>query len=339
MKVRSKDEILNSMIDNFSLPYPVYEGTITHAIFSTVANAIAREYSIKDEEEKQIFLIDSRNEFLDKRAWEFGYDRKNGEFASGELTFEGTQGIVIPIGLKLKCNGIDFEVSESGQINDEGEGNAYVICTQLGNKGNIKAGTEFICDDMDFNKIYNANDLVGGIDIESDEDFNTRFFHTQRHKGTSGNEEHYEEWAKEVDGVTDAKATGLKNGNGTVEIVIAGKNNVVDELIINKVKEHIDITRPIGCKTTIKSMSDYSINITARIKTNSDIKSEFTYLANNYLNTCKENIVYSKLYSILANMSNVIDVLDFLVNDSKNNIKITTEQKAKVGILKIEVVD
>ena len=228
MQVRSKEEILEAMQDDFNFPVPVYEGTLTHAIFSCVANAIEREYTIKNEEEKQIFLVDARGEFLDQRASEYGYDRKDGEVASGYLTFEGSPGQLIPTELVLMCNGLEFVVSEGGQIGER-EGRAYVKAKNVGVAGNIKAGSEFTCESLQFDRIFNENNLKNGVDRESDEDFYTRVFYTQRNKGTSGNEDHYNEWAKSIDGVVDAKTTGEKNGPGTVEVVVAGKENVVSE--------------------------------------------------------------------------------------------------------------
>lgn len=341
MKVRAKEEILDSMVSNFKLPIPVYEGTLTYSIFSSVANAIAREYAIKDEEEKQIFLVDGRTEFLDKRASEFGYDRKDGELASGSVVFVGTPGTLLKDGLVVKCNGLEFVVSEGSEISSEGEGRAIVKAMEVGSSGNIKAGSDFTCEEIEFDRIFNENDFKNGVDIESDEDFYTRFFYTQRHKGTTGNEDHYNEWAKSVDGVVDAKSKGLKYGSGTVEVVVAGKNNVVDEDTIRRVREYIEVVRPIGPKVTVKSMSDYEVNIVARVKSKSDvesIKAEYTEIANRYLADVRDSIVYSKLYSLIAGMTSVDDVVDLSLNAAKENISITSEQKAKVGTVTIEVV-
>lgn len=341
MRVRSKKEILETMISNFNMDIPVYEGTITHAIFSSVANAIAREYSIKSEEEKQIFLVDGRSEFLDKRAGEFGYDRKDGEHASGSLVFVGTPGTLLKVGLLVKCNGLEFAISEGGEITSEGEGKATVKALLVGSAGNIRAGSDFTCEEMEFDRIFNENDFINGIDVESDEDFYSRFFYTQRHKGTTGNEEHYTEWAKSIDGVLDAKTTGLKNGHGTVEVVISGKKNVVDEDTIRRVKEYIETVRPIGPRVTVKSMSDYYVSISAKIRSKHDVnavKSEYIEIANKYLGEVKENIVYSKLYSLIAGLSTVDDVVELKVNGGSQNLKITSEQKAKIESITIEVV-
>ncbi len=341
MKVRSKDEILDSMISNFKLDIPVYEGTLTYAIFSSVANAIAREYAIKDEEEKQVFLVDGRAEFLDKRASEFGYDRKDGELASGSVVFAGAPGTLIKDGLIIKCNGLEFVVAEGGSISSEGEGRAIVKALEVGSAGNIKAGSDFTCEEMEFDRIFNENEFKNGIDIESDEDFYTRFFYTQRHKGTTGNEDHYNEWAKSVDGVVDAKTKGLKDGPGTVEVVVAGKNNVVNEDTIRRVKEYIEVVRPIGPKVTVKSMSDYVVNISARVKSKSEmatIRNEYIEVANKYLSDVRSSVVYSKLYSLIAGLSSVDDVVDLTINSGKSNLSITSEQKAKVGTVTIEVV-
>lgn len=337
MKLRSKEDILSSMINNFNMDIPIYEGTITHAIFSSVANAIAREYTIKDEEEKQIFLVDGRNNFLDKRAWEFGYDRKEGKNARGIITFVTASTEIVPEGLTISCNGVDFVTLHAGQLS-ENSVDIHIMAVNVGSAGNIKAESNFKCEEMYFERIYNKEDLTGGIDIESDEDFNTRFFYTQRNKGTSGNEDHYNEWAKEVDGVVDSKTTGLKYGNGTVEVVVAGANNVVSSEVVNATKVHIDSIKPIGVSVTVKSMSDYSLSITAKVKA-SDVKGiekEYRNIAGDYLLKSNE-VIYSKMYSLLANIESVADVVDFKINGSTSNIKIDSQQKAKIGDIKFEV--
>lgn len=342
MKVRSKDEILDSMISNFKLDIPVYEGTLTYAIFSSVANAIAREYTIKDEEEKQVFLVDGRAEFLDKRASEFGYDRKDGELASGSVVFVGSPGTLIKDGLIIKCNSLEFVVSEGGSISSEGEGRAIVKALEVGSAGNIKAGSDFTCEEIEFDRIFNENDFKNGIDVESDEDFYTRVFYTQRNKGTSGNEDHYNEWAKSIDGVVDAKTTGEKNGPGTVEVVVAGKENVVSEDILRKVREYIERSRPVGPKVTVKSMSNFDVDIVATVKSaaqSENLSNEYKILADEYLNSCKDTIVFAKLYSTLASMADVEDISSYKINNDIKNIPISSEQKARVRTVTIKVVN
>ncbi|WAW14741.1 baseplate J/gp47 family protein [Peptostreptococcus equinus] len=341
MQVRNKEEILESMISNFALDIPVYEGTITHAIFSAVALAIEREYSIKDEEEKQIFLVDGRYEFLDKRVSEFGYLRKEGEQAHGEVIFSGEIGYLIKDGLVISCNGLDFVVSEGGVIEENGEGKAIVKAIEVGAAGNIKAGSDFTCESHNFERIFNENDFINGIDIESDEDYYARFLFTQRHKGISGNVDHYDEWARSVDGVKNSKTTDLKYGPGTVEVIVAGKDNVVSEETVGRVKEYIESVRPIGASVTVKSMSNFDIDIVARIKSSTDsetIKSMYRSIGDNYLITCNKSIIFSKLYSLLATIPEVTDVISFTANGDINNILITSEQKPKIRNIKIEVV-
>lgn len=342
MIVRGKEEILESMLSNFSLQIPVYEGTITHAIFSSVANAIAREYSIKDEEEKQIFLVDGRTEFLDKRASEFGYDRKDGEPAVGDVIFQGDTGTLVKEELLIKCNGMDYRVVKGCTIGENREGRAVAMASNVGADGNIKAGSEFTCESQRFERIFAENDFKNGIDIETDEDFYTRFFYTQRHKGTSGNEEHYDEWAKSVDGIIDAKTTGLKNGAGTVEVVVSSKNNTVDGDTIKKVKDYIEKVRPIGASVTVKSMSDFEIDLNIKVKSHADmeiIKHRFLEDAEVYLENCSSNIVYSKLYSVLASIEEVEDVVLFELNGATVNISINSDQKAKLRNVSVEVVE
>lgn len=343
MIVRSREELRNSMINAFEMDIPVFEGTITYAIFSAVANAIAREYVIKDEEQKSVFVRSASGDFLDKRVEEFGYSRKLGSPSKGILKIEGLpQEQNIPEETILKCeNGMDFYILGTTYVKDEDEGVIEIeaYSTEIGFDRNIPAGLDFQTTEFNYDRIYNPDAFKGGLDTETDDDLKARFFHTQKNKGNAGNENHYEEWAKEVVGVYNAKATGEKEGAGTVELVVSDKNNTSDEELLNSVKQHVESQKPIGSKLFVKGMNELDINITAKIITDYDvelIQSNFFEEANEYLKKERDSIKYSKLYSILANSDNVTDVTEFKVNGDIKNISITTEQIGKLKDVKIE---
>ena len=341
MIVRSREELRNSMIDAFEMDIPVFEGTITYAIFSAVANAIAREYVIKDEEQKSVFVRSASGDFLDKRVEEFGYSRKIGTPSEGIIRIEGLpSGIFIDLDTELVCeNGMTFNIEGGITTDDTGIVESKAYSKEIGFDRNIPAGLDFQTTEFNYDRIYNPEEFKGGLDTETDDDLKARFFHTQKNKGNAGNENHYEEWAKEVVGVYNAKATGEKEGAGTVELVVSDKNNTSDEELLNSVKQHVESQKPIGSKLFVKGMNELSININAKILTEYDvelIQSNFFEEANEYLKKERDSIKYSKLYSILANSDNVTDVTEFKVNDDVKNIPITTEQIGKLKDVKIE---
>ena len=344
MHVRTKEELLNLMIENFDYDIDVYEGTLTYAIFSTVASAIEREYTIKDEEEKDIFIRDGHNKFLDERITEFGYERKDGEYAVGQVTFEGCQpNAWIPTDLELFCNGMKFIViQEDARANEEGIGKAMIRSEEVGLNKNIDSGQIFTTDKFSCNRIYNENAITGGVDNESDDDLRTRFFYTQRHKGTSGNVYHYEEWSKEVTGVDKAKVNPLKYGEGTVEVVVSGKSDKVTEDVLKNVKTHVEEVQPIGAKLTVKTMDYKELNISAKVKSYMDrdyIKGAFEDEVEEYLKSVHSEIVYTKLLSILAKMMEIEDVTEFKINEGRSNIQLKSEELPKLKNITIEVVE
>lgn len=345
MRVRNRDEILDSLIENFPIEdIPLYEGTFVYTLLSTLATAIEREYVIKDEEHKQIFIEDGYDEFLDKRVAEFGYTRKQGSNSSGVLTFIAPQGHIIPADLKVYCNGVEFELETTATVGADGECDINASSVDFGYNTNIKAGSDFTSEDKTIVRIFNKNNFVGGLDRENDEDLRTRFFYTQAHKPTSGNIYHYEKWAMDIDGVTKVKVKPLWNGNGTVKVIVSGKNGALEDDILNNVRDYINEKKPIGANVTIATMNKMPINININCtlidKISKDVlKQKISDIATEYLENNQNKINFLKLYALIIGIKEIDSVSEFNINSNKSDIEIDDESYPVVGNIVVEVGD
>ena len=107
-----------------------------------------------------------------------------------------------------------------------------------------------------------------------------RYFEALQEPATSGNVYHYKRWAKEVEGVGDAKAFGLWAGDNTVQVVIIDSDKQVpSEDTVARCQEYIDPgmagsgegEAPVGAYCTVTAAQGVPININATIEYTGDI--------------------------------------------------------------------
>ena len=336
-----KDRILND--ENIKkTELAVNEGSITNSMVSALSVEEAKLYIDMMNLFRIAFIEEGFYDYLDKRVNEFGIYRKEGEFATGEVEFKGTVGTRIDNGSIIRINGLDYSVIKDVVISETTEENKSPIqANEVGVQYNVPIGSVFLMAEeiTGLESIVATTEIEGGIDRETDEELRTRFYETQRNNATSGNVAHYEQWAKEVDGVYNAKVTPLWNGPGTVKVAIAGRNNKpVSEEIIEKCKAYLEEVRPIGATVTVVTPSELKINITANITLNSaysKVEAEAEVLARleEYLLTVTDKVLYSNIFAMLVNCDSIVDCTEVKINNQTSNINISAEQVATTGTI------
>lgn len=336
-----KDRILND--ENIKkTELAVNEGSITNSIVSALSVEEAKLYIDMMNLFRLAFIEEGFYDYLDKRVNEFGIYRKEGEFATGEVEFKGDIGTRIDNGSIIRINGLDYSVIKDIVISETIEENKSPIqANEVGVQYNVPIGSVFLMAEeiTGLESIVATTEVEGGIDRETDEELRTRFYETQRNNATSGNVAHYEQWAKEVDGVYNAKVTPLWNGAGTVKVAIAGRNNKpVDEEIIEKCKAYIEEVRPIGATVTVVTPSELKINIAANITLNSayskeQAEAEVLARLEEYLLTVTDKVLYSNIFAMLVNCDSIVDCTEVKINNQTTNINIDAEQVATTGTI------
>ncbi|HFQ8795936.1 TPA: baseplate J/gp47 family protein [Clostridioides difficile] len=341
------DVVKNRTLSNIDLDVYKGEGSFLNDMVSPINTELAKFYIELSYLHKKAFIEDNFDDFLDKRVNEFGVYRKLGTEATGEVTFEGKVGTVIPNGTIISYNELLFVVIKDIEIGSEIEQNTSPVqALEIGIRYNIPASTDFKLQDEinGITKIYNDLAFRGGTEIETDEELKERFYKIQKNQATSGNKAHYEEWALEVEGVYNAKIYPRWDGAGTVKVLIFGVNNqAVDSEVIERCREHIETEMPIGATLTVATPSILDISISATIKleigyTIDFVKESFLESINGYLINVNKEIIYTKVSAILASTEGLHDFSNLLLNNKAENITFEEDKVPSVTTLEFSEV-
>lgn len=337
--------IKQRILDNIALDIDKREGSILNTFASANAMSLAKAYIEMGDILSLGFIEDTFDNYLDKRVSEFGVYRKKGTKATGQIKVTGDEGTVISNGTTFLCNDLKFVMLNDVVIGEEDD-ICYVEAEEVGYKYNLSPNSIFtLIEPINGVKtLTNETAFKNGVDIETDEELRKRFIKVVNNPSTSGNKNHYEEWALEVNGVGRAIVYPLWNGNGTVKVMIVGNDNkpVLEEVITN-CKLHIEENMPIGCQLTVITPTNLDITIVANIELKEgydkeEIKQEFEAKINEYLKSVTTELTYSKVYGLLANILGVEDITSLTVNGGTSNITIAEDKIINITSIDISEV-
>ena len=345
---KTYENIKNRMLDNMKIDIDKREGSFLNNMVSPISQELAKAYIEQEDLVNMAFVRNGFFNYLDLKCEEYGIYRKEGTKAVGEVIFTGENGISIENGTILSSNGLYFVVlNDSDIVNNQAE--LVVEALEVGKQHNLLANTKLSLTEPihGITDIYVKTDITNGTDIETDEELRDRYFDAIKKSYTSGNVAHYEAWTTEVNGVGLCKVFPLKNGNGTVEIVITDSNMLgASSELIESVKANIEGKRPIGANVSVVSATEKAINITANITLASwysveEIKSEFTNKATEYLKEISFKSSYvsnARLGNLLLDTNGVFDYTEFKINNLTTNIALSDIEVTKLGTISFEVV-
>ena len=159
-----------------------------------------------------------------------------------------------------------------------------------------------------------------------------------RTPATSGNENHYKEWAMEVTGVGNAKVFSTWDGPNTVKIAIVNANGgIASEDLVKNTFEHIEEKRPIGAIVTVVTAKPKPIDISVKIDGVLDIK-ELEEKISAYFKTFSFNSGYVSVSKIGAYIISCANVTDYdneslKLNGMKENVKLEAEELPVLGMI------
>lgn len=348
MTEQTYEDIKQRMLDNINSDIDKREGSFTQNMISPISEELAKIYLEQRDLVSMAFVRNGFFNYLDDKCWEYGVERKIGTSAVGEVTFEGEDGTVISNGTTIYNNDLYYVVLNDADISN-GKADLVVEAYEMGKKYNVLKNTEFTLKEniQGVTKVYAKEDFKGGTDTETDEELRDRYFNTIKKSYTSGNVAHYETWTLEVNGVGSCKVYPLKNGNGTVEIVITNSDMLgASSELIESVKANIEEKRPIGANVSVVSATEKAININANITLSAgyelmEVKKMFEEKLKEYLKEISFKTSYvstAKLGNILLDIDGVYDYTDFKVNNAINNVPLEDTEVPKVGTISLEVV-
>lgn len=324
--------------------YPVTEGSFLNDAFAPVAVEID---TLTDETLPAALdahmpdtALDSD---LDRVAAAYGVTRKAAAAAVGEVTFTGTPGTVIGSAVPVSTQaGFVFLTDALATIAAGGTVTVGVTAAQPGTRGNVSAGSVAVVpiSVAGVDSVTNSAAMTGGADIEADSEFRERLLLKIRLPSASGIESDYVRWAREVQGVEDARCAGLWDGPGTVKVIIAGAGmQPADSETLARCEDYLETVRPIGAQITVASVASVVVAIAATVVlssgyTHAAVKDAFSAAVQAYFKNQAFSVNYlsiSKVGALLLSVPGVLDYSGLLLNGTASNVALTDEQVPTLG--------
>ncbi|WP_239056030.1 baseplate J/gp47 family protein [Fusobacterium sp. IOR10] len=346
-KAQTTEEVHEEMLSTISGDYLKIPGTFTYDLTKSQAIEDAKlQEKIKEVYNKlDIYNLDGSE--LSKYTFQRrGVKRKKAVNALGTLTITGTAAIKIGDIFETE-NGARFESIENKEIINAGEINIKSVTPGTIENVGANSITLIPISIPGITSITNTKQTHDGYDEETDDSLRERYLIEVQKPATSGNIYHYLQWAREVEGVGDARVFPLWNGNNTVKVLIIDDNKVPGtEELKSKVQNYIDPNiegagagqAPIGAYCTVENAIAKEVNITlSLILENTDIsqiKPQIEKTIKNYLKSIafqKDYVSYALLSSFILSVPGVSDWEVFKINGEMGNISILENEVAVLG--------
>lgn len=343
----TEDVILERMLERISDDIDKRQGSVVFDLLSPASIELAQAYNALDDVVEFGLDVneDTPEEFVDLKVKWSGVTRKPSVKASGVLTFIGDEGTIIEAGTQVRTdsdNPVYFETLTEVEIGESGVVTVNAQAVEGGSNGNVRANaiTIVLGDLAGVVSVTNESAFSGGIDQESNEELLKRYYERIQQPATSGNIYHYQQWAKEVVGISDAKVLPLWDGPGTVKVILLNSNKrAPSSVLINEVQTYIDTNRPIGATVTCVGANELSINVSAKLTLShagdiNTVKAQFEQALTDYLKSLAftdELVRYTQIANLLLNVQEVIDYENLLINGGTANIHVEDDEVAVIG--------
>ncbi len=350
------DYILQRMLAYLPADLDKSEGSFIYDALAPVAAELTQAAIWAQEVLRRGFAQTTFGQYLDLRAEEHGLTRKPAVKATGQVTFTGTPGTVIPAGTQVSTAGseaapaIFFVTKSDATVGADGTITVDIEAVEAGSSGNVAAGTITMLAQPvgGVTSVTNATATSGGTDTEDDESLLARLLAKMRNPGTSGNKADYVNWASEVPGVGGVQVIPLWDGPGTVKVVLLGADKKPASAdIVQAVQDYIapdpamgEGKAPIGASVTVVAATQVEINVSATVvltgtKTLAEVQAAFEAALDDYLSSIAfssdPTVRYVRVGSLLLDTEGVQDYLNLLVNGGTANVVIGLDEVAVRG--------
>lgn len=286
--------------------------------------------------------------FLDARAEEHGVTRKAAVAATGTVTFNGTNGVVIPAGTQVSNTvlagspdePVVFETDAIGTISG-GTVDIAVTAVEAASAGNLPAASidRLVTIIAGITSITNAAATTGGTDEETDEELRTRLLDAIAAREGAGTKDDYETWALEVEGVGYATCEPLWSGAGTVRVMILDPDGQPASAgLQTTVGDYIETLRPIGASVTVSTptLVTQTVSATLTMETGFTVAGQTSAVEASlqaYYDSLGvgDDVIYNEVLAAIVTTQGVADVASLLVAGGSTNVAISGTQKADLG--------
>lgn len=226
--------------------------------------------------EKRIFPDTATGEDLDNHALQRGIKRKTASTAEGELTFRvavpSEFDILIPAetvcaaGSESDCRYITAE--EATIPAGETETTVAAKAADKGRNGNCAAGkvTAMITPPAGVDSVTNKKPFTGGGNDETDESLRKRVLKSWSTIANGGNLESFEEVALSFEDVLKARTIPIRDGAGTIRLMIVTKEGAYTTELRNAIKNACKELLTIGSILWVGSADENKVNVELLVK-------------------------------------------------------------------------
>lgn len=226
------ETILQRMFDSLPSDLDKSEGGFLWDALSPAAIELALAAIWAQQVLERGFASTTFGQYLDLRCEEHGLTRRAAVKATGQVTFTGTPGTIIPAGTQVStvssgaAPAVFFATTSEATIGAEGTVTVDIEAMEAGASGNVAAGTITLLAQpvAGVTSVTNAAAATGGLDEEDDASLLARYLQRVRSPSAGGNKADYVNWAMEVPGVGGVSVVPVRDGPGTVSISIIDTN-------------------------------------------------------------------------------------------------------------------
>lgn len=294
------------------------------------------------------FVDETSGRFIDKNAAGYGITRKPGTAASVTLTFTGSAGTTIPAGtLCVTQDGLGFATDEALTLGEDGSGTVTATADAVGTGYNVPAGAIISMQQAvsGVTALTNEEAATGGTDPETDAALFARLDAYKKTPPTSGNEQHYHQWALEVNGVGAASVIRCWDGPGTVKVIIADMAlRPVEEELRAEVAAYIETQRPVTAEVTVESAAgvpvEVSVTVTAdgtvsKLNTEQTLTEQLVEYLGSIAFTEGAEVVYNRVLALVMGLPGVTDCADLLVGGGTDNVPLNANEIPMLGTVTV----
>ncbi len=322
------------------------EGSYTHDLVAPAMLEVWKIYQTLNGLIPIMYPDETSGAYIDKKCAYYGIMRKAGTRAAVTLTIAGDAGTTVPKGtVFLTSENLRF-ITDAAAVLTESNAQVAATAAEPGSTYNVGMGEirRQLSSVPGVTAVTNTVAAQGGSDSESDAALLARLYARLRQPTTSGNADHYQQWALSVAGVGAAKVLPLANGPGTVKVLIASAGmGPVDAAIVQACADYIKAVRPIGAAVTVETVEGLDIGVSATVTIDSSttvakVQAAFAAALQSYLQSIsfsQYTVPYSRIGYLLAGIDGMLDYQNLTVNGSTGNIAVAENQVPMAGAVSL----
>ncbi|MBC8400385.1 MAG: baseplate J/gp47 family protein [Candidatus Marinimicrobia bacterium] len=271
-----RDELIQGVVESTSITN-LNPGSVIRTILETIAKGMSDLYELIHTVTRAGFIQTAEGKWLDLKVRELGLLRKQGQKASGYITFyrdiPKDDNITIPAGTIVKTGknntGEEYRFKTIDEVilsASEIEVFTLMEADQVGSEYNVgkETITKVTTHIAGINGVVNKNVNIGagsrswqvvvGTNTETDDDLRNRAIYRWDELGVGGTADAYRSWALTVDGVKSVQILDdFPFGPGTVGMVISAENGLPTPELLEQVHDIVKKRKPLTASVHVLS--------------------------------------------------------------------------------------